>query len=139
MLNVDGRVLFQIGTFATYIRRSVATSFWLLINFLALWSIMGARIPCSTSSSSITISFTYSSVFYRYYRAPTPVSLPVSQPNGVLRFPPRELRPLPPSESGLDDAKDSFLALDACWTVSRKVIDTRKGAVRPCTSGKPKT
>ena len=48
---------------------------------------------------------------------PTPANLPVSQVSGATAFAPRGPSPLPtPSDSGLDDKNESFLALVAFWT-----------------------
>lgn len=52
-----------------------------------------------------------------YYLAPTPVSLPVSQPNGVFMFAVLAPNPPPPSDSGFADANDSFLTRAASCTV----------------------
>jgi hypothetical protein len=48
---------------------------------------------------------------------PTPANLPVSQVSGVTAFAPRGPSPLPtPSDNGLDDKNESFLAFVAFWT-----------------------
>ena len=51
------------------------------------------------------------------YLVPTPANLPVSQVRGATAFAPRGPSPLPtPSDSGLDDKNESFLAFVAVCT-----------------------
>ena len=57
-----------------------------------------------------------------HYRAPTPVSFPVSHPSGVWMLVPREPTPPAPSESGLDDVYESFLAFAASCTINGRHI-----------------
>ena len=63
------------------------------------------------------------------YLEPTPANFPVSQLNGVTAFAPRGPKPLPtPSDNGLDDANESFLAFVAFCTIEGIIMHNRKSS-----------
>jgi len=63
-----------------------------------------------------SVQYSMNRIDWPGYRAPIPVSFPVSQPSGVCRPAPRDPTPPEPRESGFDDANDSFLAFAASCT-----------------------
>ena len=68
-------------------------------------------------NSVSTGSYTNTTYLVAPHLVPTPVNLPVSQVSGATAFAPRGPSPLPtPSDSGLDDKNESFLALVAFCT-----------------------
>lgn len=75
---------------------------------------IGIAVVNSVSTGSYT-NTTYPLV--APHLVPTPANLPVSQVSGATAFAPRGPSPLPtPSDSGLDDKNESFLALVAFCT-----------------------